>query len=160
MLPGVGAYFGAECQKRGMLVRVAGDSIMMSPPLIISPEEIDEVNLRFLSHSSDKFCDRFPSFYSSPSLGVVLLFLAVNNYLRGSIESYGREGKRTQDSAKEVRSKVTKTKLFRISHLSPWTVCHLLYTIHSSVICIIKHPSLIPFFSSFSPHECKMALRV
>ncbi|KAH0903967.1 hypothetical protein HID58_043470 [Brassica napus] len=43
MLPGVGAYFGAECQKRGMLVRVAGDSIMMSPPLIISPEEIDEL---------------------------------------------------------------------------------------------------------------------
>ncbi|CAH8261396.1 unnamed protein product [Arabidopsis lyrata] len=40
---GVGAYFGAECQKRGMLVRVAGDSIMMSPPLIISPEEIDEL---------------------------------------------------------------------------------------------------------------------
>ena len=43
MLPGVGAYFGAECQKRGMLVRVAGEGIMMSPPLIISPEEIDEV---------------------------------------------------------------------------------------------------------------------
>ncbi|CAH2053044.1 unnamed protein product [Thlaspi arvense] len=41
---GVGAYFGAECQKRGMLVRVAGDSIMMSPPLIISSEEIDEAN--------------------------------------------------------------------------------------------------------------------
>ncbi|KAG7578237.1 Aminotransferase class-III [Arabidopsis thaliana x Arabidopsis arenosa] len=40
---GVGAYFGAECQKRGMLVRVAGDSILMSPPLIISPEEIDEL---------------------------------------------------------------------------------------------------------------------
>ncbi|EOA30373.1 hypothetical protein CARUB_v10013496mg [Capsella rubella] len=40
---GVGAYFGAECQKRGMLVRVSGDSIMMSPPLIISPEEIDEL---------------------------------------------------------------------------------------------------------------------
>ncbi|KAL1197524.1 Gamma-aminobutyrate transaminase POP2 [Cardamine amara subsp. amara] len=40
---GVGAYFGAECQKRGMLVRVAGDSIMMSPPLIITPEEIDEL---------------------------------------------------------------------------------------------------------------------
>ncbi|CAH8351309.1 unnamed protein product [Eruca vesicaria subsp. sativa] len=40
---GVGAYFGAECQKRGMLVRVSGDSIMMSPPLIISLEEIDEL---------------------------------------------------------------------------------------------------------------------
>ncbi|XP_010525162.1 PREDICTED: gamma-aminobutyrate transaminase POP2, mitochondrial-like [Tarenaya hassleriana] len=40
---GVGAYFGAECQKHGMLVRVAGDNIMMSPPLIITPEEIEEL---------------------------------------------------------------------------------------------------------------------
>lgn len=41
---GVGAYFAAECEKHGMLVRVAGDNIMMSPPLIISPEEVDEVS--------------------------------------------------------------------------------------------------------------------
>ncbi|KAJ0982363.1 hypothetical protein J5N97_010618 [Dioscorea zingiberensis] len=40
---GVGAIFGAECQKRGMLVRVAGDGIFMSPPLIISPQEVDEL---------------------------------------------------------------------------------------------------------------------
>ncbi|XP_078176334.1 gamma-aminobutyrate transaminase 1, mitochondrial-like [Carex rostrata] len=40
---GVGSIFGAECQKRGMLVRVAGDTIMMSPPLIITPSEIDEL---------------------------------------------------------------------------------------------------------------------
>ncbi|CAL0334235.1 unnamed protein product [Lupinus luteus] len=40
---GVGAYFGAECEKRGMLVRVSGDIIMMSPPFIISPEEVDEL---------------------------------------------------------------------------------------------------------------------
>ncbi|XP_004505667.1 gamma aminobutyrate transaminase 1, mitochondrial [Cicer arietinum] len=40
---GVGAYFGAQCQKHGMLVRVAGDSIMMSPPYIITPEEVDEL---------------------------------------------------------------------------------------------------------------------
>lgn len=40
---GVGAYFGAQCQKHGMLVRIAGDNIMMSPPLIITPEEIDEL---------------------------------------------------------------------------------------------------------------------
>nr|AJT59571.1 GABAT2 [Veratrum californicum] len=40
---GVGAIFGAECEKRGMLVRVAGDSIMMSPPFIISPDEVDEL---------------------------------------------------------------------------------------------------------------------
>jgi 4-aminobutyrate--pyruvate transaminase len=40
---GVGAFFGAECQKHGMLVRVAGDNIMMSPPLVITIEEIDEL---------------------------------------------------------------------------------------------------------------------
>ncbi|KAJ7960698.1 Gamma aminobutyrate transaminase mitochondrial-like [Quillaja saponaria] len=40
---GVGAYFGAQCQKHGMLVRVSGDIIMMSPPFIISEEEVDEL---------------------------------------------------------------------------------------------------------------------
>jgi len=40
---GVGAIFGQECQKRGMLVRVAGDAIMMSPTLIMTPWEVDEV---------------------------------------------------------------------------------------------------------------------
>ncbi|KAL5129766.1 Gamma aminobutyrate transaminase 3, chloroplastic [Glycine soja] len=40
---GVGAYFGAQCEKHGMLVRVAGDNIMMSPPYIISQGEVDEL---------------------------------------------------------------------------------------------------------------------
>ncbi|KAJ0027335.1 hypothetical protein Pint_36619 [Pistacia integerrima] len=40
---GIGAYFGAQCEKHGMLVRVAGDNIMMSPPFIITPEEVDEL---------------------------------------------------------------------------------------------------------------------
>ncbi|XP_078161904.1 gamma-aminobutyrate transaminase 1, mitochondrial-like [Carex rostrata] len=40
---GVGSIFGAECHKRGMIVRVAGDIIMMSPPLNITPSEIDEL---------------------------------------------------------------------------------------------------------------------
>ncbi|XP_074572832.1 putative gamma-aminobutyrate transaminase 3, mitochondrial [Curcuma longa] len=40
---GVGAIFGSECEKRGMLIRVAGDSIMMSPPYIITPDEIDKL---------------------------------------------------------------------------------------------------------------------
>ncbi|PWZ46329.1 Gamma-aminobutyrate transaminase 1, mitochondrial [Zea mays] len=40
---GVGAIFGEECQKRGMLVRVAGDAIMMSPTLIMTPGEVDEL---------------------------------------------------------------------------------------------------------------------
>lgn len=40
---GIGAYFAGECEKRGMLVRVAGDTIMMSPPFIITHQEIDEL---------------------------------------------------------------------------------------------------------------------
>ncbi|XP_055823918.1 gamma aminobutyrate transaminase 1, mitochondrial isoform X2 [Solanum dulcamara] len=40
---GIGAYFGAQCQKNGMLVRVAGDIIMMSPPFVVTPEELDEL---------------------------------------------------------------------------------------------------------------------
>lgn len=40
---GVGAYFAAQCEKHGMLVRVSGDNIMMSPPFIITPEEVDEL---------------------------------------------------------------------------------------------------------------------
>ncbi|XP_012477886.1 vanillin aminotransferase [Gossypium raimondii] len=40
---GIGAYFGGQCEKQGMLVRVAGDTIMMSPPFIISPKEVDEL---------------------------------------------------------------------------------------------------------------------
>lgn len=40
---GVGAYFGAQCEKGGMLVRVAGDNIMMCPPFIFTPEQVDEV---------------------------------------------------------------------------------------------------------------------
>lgn len=49
---GIGAYFGAQCEKQGMLVRVAGDNIMMSPPFIMTPEEIDEVLLllAFVKH--------------------------------------------------------------------------------------------------------------
>ncbi|RXH90217.1 hypothetical protein DVH24_032574 [Malus domestica] len=40
---GVGAYFGAQCEKHGMLIRVAGDNIMMSPPFIMTPSEVDEL---------------------------------------------------------------------------------------------------------------------
>ncbi|KAJ8506853.1 hypothetical protein OPV22_007739 [Ensete ventricosum] len=40
---GVGAIFGLECEKRGMLIRVAGDNTMMSPPLIITPDEVDQL---------------------------------------------------------------------------------------------------------------------
>jgi len=40
---GVGSIFCAECEKRGMLIRVAGDNIMLSPPLIMTPDEVDEI---------------------------------------------------------------------------------------------------------------------
>lgn len=50
-ITGIGAYFGAQCEKHGMLVRVSGDNIMMSPPFIMSPEEVDEVGFnKFLIH--------------------------------------------------------------------------------------------------------------
>lgn len=47
-ITGIGAYFGARCEKHGMLVRVAGDNIMMSPPFIMSPEEVDEVTQQII----------------------------------------------------------------------------------------------------------------
>ncbi|XP_020393637.1 probable gamma-aminobutyrate transaminase 3, mitochondrial [Zea mays] len=44
---GVGSIFGTECEKRGMLIRVAGDSIMLSPPLIMTPNEVEEIISKF-----------------------------------------------------------------------------------------------------------------
>lgn len=38
-----GAYFGSQCAEQGMLVRISGDTIMMSPPLISTKEEIHQV---------------------------------------------------------------------------------------------------------------------
>uniref|UniRef100_A0A0E0CDU1 Uncharacterized protein n=1 Tax=Oryza meridionalis TaxID=40149 RepID=A0A0E0CDU1_9ORYZ len=40
---GVGEIFGQECKKRGMMVKVLGNLIAMSPPLIITREEIDKI---------------------------------------------------------------------------------------------------------------------
>jgi len=40
---GVGAYFSGQCTSLGMLVRFAGDNAMMSPPLIITSDEIEEI---------------------------------------------------------------------------------------------------------------------
>lgn len=40
---GVGAYFSGQCTSLGMLVRFAGDNVMMSPPLIITSDEIEEI---------------------------------------------------------------------------------------------------------------------
>lgn len=40
---GVGAYFGAQCEEEGMLVRVSGDNIMLCPPYIFTAEELDQL---------------------------------------------------------------------------------------------------------------------
>lgn len=45
LFSGVGAYFGAQCEKLGMIVRVIFDHIIMSPPFIMTPSELDEVSL-------------------------------------------------------------------------------------------------------------------
>lgn len=39
----IGSYFGNQCTEQGMLVRVSGDTIMMSPPLISTKEEINQL---------------------------------------------------------------------------------------------------------------------
>lgn len=38
---GVGSYFRDACRSEGLLIRAVGDSICMSPPLVISGDEID-----------------------------------------------------------------------------------------------------------------------
>ena len=40
----MGEYFGAECKKHGMIVRCAGNIIVLSPPLISTPQEIDKAS--------------------------------------------------------------------------------------------------------------------
>lgn len=49
----VGTHFAGQCAARGMLVRVAGDIIMMSPPLIITPEQIDFVSAQTFTLNLD-----------------------------------------------------------------------------------------------------------
>ncbi|KAL3692599.1 hypothetical protein R1sor_006250 [Riccia sorocarpa] len=39
---GTGSFFGAECAKQGLLVRISGDIIMMSPTLVITEDEIKD----------------------------------------------------------------------------------------------------------------------
>ena len=42
--PGARAYeVFVECLKRGLLIRVTGDIIALSPPLIVEPQEIAEL---------------------------------------------------------------------------------------------------------------------
>ncbi|XP_070033233.1 vanillin aminotransferase isoform X1 [Nicotiana tomentosiformis] len=40
---GVGPYFGAQCEKYGMLVSCVGDYINMAPPFTLSLDELDEL---------------------------------------------------------------------------------------------------------------------
>ncbi|EFJ20434.1 hypothetical protein SELMODRAFT_177017 [Selaginella moellendorffii] len=44
---GVSAYFADKCKEEGMLVRISGDAIFMSPTLTITIEEIDELITMF-----------------------------------------------------------------------------------------------------------------
>lgn len=86
-IAGVGAYFGAECEKRGMLVRVAGDNIMMCPPFIITPEEIDQVRDSFYPMSIniirlqlDSFSTvKHNSFRVLPDLAIYLFHFDISN---------------------------------------------------------------------------------
>ncbi|KAL3329953.1 hypothetical protein AABB24_034024 [Solanum stoloniferum] len=39
----VGTYFGAQCQKYGMLVSFSGDQVNMAPPFSLTLEELDEM---------------------------------------------------------------------------------------------------------------------
>lgn len=50
----IGSYFGAQCVKRGMFVRVTGDNISMAPPFIITEGEVDEVNQGTMPQSTFK----------------------------------------------------------------------------------------------------------
>lgn len=103
MLTGVGEYFAAECKKHGMIVRVAGDLIMMCPPLIISPEEINEVNYQSLIHLSDKSCVQFPKslllFYNLPIWLLTMFQL---------ITIYGKALKATEERVKELKTQQKK----------------------------------------------------
>jgi hypothetical protein len=95
-LSGVGAIFGEECQKRGMLVRVAGDAIMMSPTLIMTPGEVDEVcHQRFTVPANSPLS----SSLASPRLGSNPVtkhqwpcLFSVGAHLRGSPQGHGGEG--------------------------------------------------------------------
>ena len=51
---GVGMMFQTEAQKHGLIVRALGDTIALSPPLIITGEEIDDMYLR-LGRTFDAF---------------------------------------------------------------------------------------------------------
>jgi 4-aminobutyrate--pyruvate transaminase len=53
----VGTHFGSQCAARGMLVRVSGDIIMMSPPLIITKLEVDK--MVDIAHAALKETEKF-----------------------------------------------------------------------------------------------------
>ncbi|RRT56687.1 hypothetical protein B296_00044105, partial [Ensete ventricosum] len=97
MISGVGAIFGLECEKRGMLIRVAGDNTMMSPPLIITPDEVDQVRRIGLPH--------LLSFQvmTTTSLGFFVRFC-----LFQLVSIYGEALKSTEEKVAELKSKRTQ----------------------------------------------------
>jgi 4-aminobutyrate--pyruvate transaminase len=89
---GVGAIFGEECQKRGMLVRVAGDAIMMSPTLIMTSAEVDEV-----CHQRFTVSPLSSSLGSNPVTSLALPFQLVS--------IYGEALKATEERVAALKSK-------------------------------------------------------
>ena len=43
----VGAYFAERAHAHGLIVRALGDSVALCPPLVIEPQQIDEMLTRF-----------------------------------------------------------------------------------------------------------------
>ena len=64
-----------------MLVRVAGDNILMSPPFILTPGEVDEVRFVLLEMT--------PGFVCEDSEGVYTLLVIKNS---NSIEQFNLSG--------------------------------------------------------------------
>nr|ABF69998.1 gamma-aminobutyrate transaminase, putative [Musa acuminata] len=96
---GVGAIFGSECEKRGMLIRVAGDNTMMSPPLVMTPDEVDEA--------------------------FVVSVVAVGEHLRRRAEEHGGEGGRAEIQENTVgRANHLKCLEEGASSSSDWLLHH------------------------------------
>lgn len=100
-----------------MLVRVAGDAIMMSPTLIMTPGEVDEV-----CHQSGSQCP--PTRHccqASPHLGSnpgnktsMALSFSVGAHLRGSPQGHGGEGG-SPAVQEELAKRATTTTMITIN---------------------------------------------
>ena len=74
-----------------MLVRVAGDTIMMSPPFIISPREVDEVSLK----ANNKTMVQFKH---------IFCWNLIHCFCFQLISIYGEALKATEERVKELKA--------------------------------------------------------